>query len=133
MPQFPLLPSGDRLPLAYRWMRAHGLHSITPWHFYDDEEHVAAWRKRYRDETGKDAWPFAYRQDRMEVAVFRLRSGIASGKILILDTDRFDTAGGGTPYSVVAKYAKFMDWFTTALQETQEWMTEAELAAILEE
>lgn len=133
MPQFPLLPSGDPLPLPYRWIRAHGLHSITPWQFSDDEEHVANWRQRYHEQTGKDAWPFAYRQERMEVAVFRLRCGSTSGNVFVLDTDFHDTFAGERPYGVVIKYVNFMEWFAAALQESQEWMTEADLAAVLEE
>jgi hypothetical protein len=130
--EFPLLPSGDPLPLAYRWLRSHGLTGLTPWHFYDDESMARAWRETYRKETRKDAWPFASHQGRMEVAAFPLRCGRTDGKVVVVDTDIFDTMGGKS-HGVIHTYSSFFAWFKAAIQEAEEWMTEEDLADILDE
>jgi len=54
------------LPLDYRWIGAHGLRGLTPWHFYDaDSEAFDYWASRYLAKFGGEAWPFARREDRM--------------------------------------------------------------------
>ena len=126
------LPSGDPLPLAYRWIRAHGLRAITPWHFtFDDRAAVDFWRDRYSKATREDAWPFASPQDRMEVAALPLRNGKADGSVIVVDTDIFDGKGtmSGT---ILERYHSFIAWFSSALRESEQWMTEEELKAVMD-
>jgi hypothetical protein len=108
------------------------LTGLTPWHFYDDESMAQAWRETYRKKTWKDAWPFASHQGRMEVAAFRLRCGKTDGEVVIVDTDIFDTMGG-KGYGIIETYPSFFAWFKAAIRETEEWMTEEDLAAIFDE
>jgi hypothetical protein len=133
MIEFPILPSGAPLPLPYRWLRAHGLASLRPWEFADDTKFAAEWREAYVKETGEDAWPFAYRSDRIETAAFVLRDGIAVGEVIILDDDPFDT-WGDAPRRPMERFASFKEWFIAAIQESMDvWMSEEELPDVLDE
>jgi hypothetical protein len=133
--QFSRLPSGQKLPLAYRCVRSHGLTGLTPWHFYDDESDARAWRKTYRRNNFllKDAWPFAWHQGRLEVAAFPLRCGMTNGKVVVVDCDFLDTNMGGRSYKVIETYPSFFAWLRDVIEETEERMSEEDLAQILDE
>jgi hypothetical protein len=129
----PHLPSGDLLPRPYRWIRAHGLRGITPWHFdYDDERLCRGWRTLYQQYTGKDAWPFAAYAAYFKTAAFPLQDGHADGQVIIVDMDIVDTWGGCTPGGTIAEFTSFSDWLSSALGESQELATEETLANVLE-
>lgn len=131
--KLPLLPSGDQLPLPYRWIRAHGLRGVSPWHFdYDDEELIANWRKLYQQYTGKDAWPFAAYQHMFNTAAFPLQDGRTDGSVIVVDMDLFDTWGETLPGGTLQKFDSFSDWLESATSESQEWISEENLVDILE-
>ena len=139
MIELPRLPSGEELPLPYRWIRAHGLQRLTPWLFvFDDQAFAQRWREKYRQRhtrlclAFRDAWPFASRQDRMEVAAFELRRGRATGKVIVVDEDFCDQWGGKVG-GTLETYQSFMYWLASALSDAEVWMTEEDLADILEE
>src|SRR5690349_20730781 len=111
----PLLPNGDPLPLPYRWFRVHGLNGLTPWHFYDDVEAIAKWRATYQKESGRDAWPFAYRQNRGDVAAFPMRCGRISSRVIILDNDPLDRWPGEGKPRPLENFRNFTDWLLIAI------------------
>ena len=84
-----------------------------------------------RKKTRRDAWPCASHQGRMEVAAFPLRCGKTNGKVVIVDSDVFDTMGGKS-HGIIHTYYSFFAWFRAAIQEAEEWMTEEDLADILD-
>ena len=86
--EFPTLPSGDSLPLQYRWVRSGGIKRLLPWEFNDDE----MWRESVRDSilresNGFDCWPFASHCGRNEVAAFPLSNGSTDGSVVVVDND----------------------------------------------
>ena len=127
--EFPLLPSGESLPLPYRWVRAHGLHSLTPWHFEEFSNDASV---KYKEKYGIEAWPFACHQARMETAAFSLSDGKANGQVVVLDNDTLDRWGQSDGTSI-QEYATFWDWFADALVESREFMSEEWLSAVLDE
>jgi len=62
--------------LALRWLRAHGLHGLTPWHFIDSRHQITGLRAQFRrgvsgvSQPEQDFLPFARRQDCADVAGF---------------------------------------------------------------
>jgi hypothetical protein len=132
--EFPLLPSGQPLPLAYRWIVAQDILEIHPWGFLDTEE-IEWWRDRYTASAGKTIYPFAYNTDRMELAAFPVRCGSANGRVFIFDYD-FDgneeAAKRGNPGRPIKKFPSFQLWLRWVFDETFEYfMSEDILSGML--
>ncbi|MCE9545542.1 MAG: hypothetical protein K8T25_08500 [Planctomycetia bacterium] len=123
MMQVPKLPSGESLPLQYRWWRANGISQLGPWIFIDDEK----WRESVResihkDSQGVDCWPFASHSGRDEVAAFALSNGATNGSVVIFDRDIFDNQTPGA----LESFPDFWTWFVkSAIAEAHDIVTAA--------
>jgi hypothetical protein len=122
-----------RDPLPLRWIRAHGLQSLTPWHFVDDPSERAGLQKEFRLEVSAgsqpvtDILPFARRQDCDDVAAFIVEAGTVTDDVVIVHlTWRQGPEQPG--YPSIHRCRDFWDWLETALADTREWASEDELA-----
>ena len=70
-----------KLPLEYRWLKAHNFEGFTPWYIVEPEKSEGI-RKEYQLETGKDIIPFARRQDNDDIAGFDIMNGNPTSKVL---------------------------------------------------
>ena len=70
-----------KLPLGYRWLKAHKFDGFTPWYLIDPFNSEGI-RKEYQLETGKDLLPFARRQDNDDIAGFVLRNNEIQSQVL---------------------------------------------------
>src|SRR4029079_1273631 len=103
---------------------AHGLMALTPWHFLDDAEYVARWREDNLKLAGRDSWPFAQRQDRVETAAFPIRCGRVSSRVVIWDDDRSDQMSSGGRSHPLERFRSFEAWLLEAIKESiDEWMS----------
>lgn len=125
------------LPLVVRWLRAHGVTGLTPWHFVGDEDRQRALAEEYRREVaGKSAdvlaklLVIAARQDCDDVAGFIVERGRATEKVAVVHLTWSGSAEQeGFPSMVV--YSSFESWITEDVwPASREWMSEEELAAL---
>ena len=79
-----LPPVQGPLPLAYRWLVAHGLIHFKPWHIAPDPDDGGASRAAFRIETGyrRDVLPFARRQDNDDTAGFEIIDGRPTSRVI---------------------------------------------------
>jgi hypothetical protein len=120
------------VPLALRWLRAHGLRGLTPWHFIDPSEEVAGLRAEYRVEVGggsqpeRDFLPFARRQDQDDVAGFVIEQGTVVNKVISVHLTWSGRAeSGGFPS--IDRYSDIWEWLKEAIDETARWCSEEDL------
>jgi hypothetical protein len=123
---------GLSYPLDYRWLRAHGLRGLTPWHFCDDPERATVFRREFCRETANrsipitDLLPFAYRQDCDDIAGFVVTGSRVSSQVIEVHlTWKFPEITG---YPEHALFDGIWEWLTSALTETRVWCSEEELA-----
>jgi hypothetical protein len=122
----------SHLPLPLRWLRAHGLRGLTPWHFIERPEDAAALRREYLLEVAggsqpeRDMLPFARRQDKDDVAGFVIENGTVTGKVI---SAHLTWKGGpemtGRPH--VERYGDLWEWMKAAIDETATWCCEEDL------
>lgn len=126
----------DRLPLLYRWIRAHGTKGLTPWHFFDqetDQQRIQFLRKEYSLEVGgtPDILPFAARQDMDTIAGFLIEAGEVKDVVVTVHltwTGRNELPGWPSQGPNIS----FQQWLTDVLiVDAAEWMTEEDLEDIL--
>ena len=136
----PLLaaPNGEPLPLAYRWLRANGLHRLLPWTFVDSGEEVQRLRGEFvrevaapNDTKVRDLLPFAQRKDRDEVAGFVVSGGRVTDEVaLVALTWRGRPEKRGWP-----ALQRFPDVWVFArealLEDAKEWANEEGLARLI--
>ncbi len=60
-----------KLPLEYRWLKAHDFRLLTPWYLIEPEDSNGI-RKEYQLETGKDIIPFAKSLDNDVITGFKV-------------------------------------------------------------
>ncbi len=127
------LPSGLPLPLGYRWTHAHGIVSLTPWHFIEAQERALSLRAEFLHEAAspnptsfRDWMPFAHRQDCDDVAGFVLADGCAEGSVQVVHlTWKGCAESPGFPRTTC--YSDFWDWFVRdAIPATRDWATNNE-------
>jgi len=131
-------PPALSLPLPLRWVRAHGLAGLTPWHFIDEEQEREGLRRQYRLEvsTGSQPWadvlPFARRQDRDDIAAFHVKDGIPQD--LVLEIHLTWSAGPERPgYPGVQRYDDFWAWLQSAVADSGQWCNEDDLRHLVGE
>ena len=118
------------LPLAYRWLKAHGFDGLVPWHFIDPEQSHAL-RRAYQRETGNRFIPFAKRQDNDDIAGFEVQDGRAQNSVV---TVHLTWTGNREPpgWPRIVKSADIFDWLAKVVYPaTRAWMTEAELEDLI--
>lgn len=116
-----------KLPLEYRWLRAHHFEGLMPWWFIDEPGQKDL-RLEYQKETGKDFYPFAQRQDCDDVAGFKIVDGeILTSVISVHLTWRGKREREGFPAK--GEYPNVFSWLSEeVIPETTEWVSEEELA-----
>jgi hypothetical protein len=121
-------------PLALRWLRAHGLRGLTPWHFIDRSEDVSSLRVEYRAEVAdgsqpeKDFLPFARRQDQDDVAGFVIEQGTASTRVISVHltwSGRAEESG----FPRIDRYTDLWEWMKAVIDETATWCSEEDMPA----
>jgi hypothetical protein len=115
-----------KLPIEYRWLKAHKFQGLLPWWFVENPGQEGL-RKEYQKETGEDFYPFARRQDRDDVAGFK----VVNGEILSTVVSVHLTWVGKREiegFPARAEYKNIFSWLSEeVLSETAEWVTEEDL------
>jgi len=115
------------LPIEYRWLKAHNFNILTPWYFVEPDNSLGI-RKEYQNETGQDIIPFARRQDNDDIAGFKVIDGEIQKTVLTIHltwTSKLERNG----YPITRESSDLIEWIKKImLPESQEWMTEDELA-----
>lgn len=138
LPPLLVAPNGEPLPIAYRWLRAHGLAALRPWHFIDDAGQAQRLRGEFALEVAppnesavRDLAPFAQRLDRDDVAGFSLHGGVLTGEVcLVTLTWRGRPEQKGWP--TLLCYKDFWAFAKEALlEDARDWANEEALARLL--
>lgn len=123
-------PRDTSVPLPLRRLIAHGITSLTPWHFLADRDRVAALRAEYRAETadGRDGLPFAVRQDCDDIAAFVVFNGEITETVVNL---HLTYSRNGFPSE--QRYKTFWEWLKSAVDDSADFASELDLDEIVEE
>ena len=115
------------LPIEYRWLKAHNFNILTPWYFVEPADSSGI-RKEYQLESGNDIIPFARRQDNDDIAGFKVVNGEIQKTVLTVHLtwiSKLERNG----YPMTRESSDLIEWIKNImLPESQEWMTEDELA-----
>ena len=120
-------PIDGPLPLAYRWLLAHGLIHFKPWHLVVDLGDGGACRAAFRIEAAfqRDVLPFARRRDNDNTAGIEIIGGRCTDRVIA-----FHPSYDGRPNSHLIE-AEFEDlWSFLSRQVVDDmrwWADEAEL------
>ncbi len=120
-----------KLPLEYRWLKAHNFDGLTPWHIVEPDK-LKGIREEYRLETGNDILPFARRQDNDCIAGFEILNGTPTSKVLTihLTWSRKKELNG---YPITEVNRNLFEWIKNiVIPATEDWMSEEELEDIIE-
>ena len=133
-----VLPDGMPMPLPYRWLHAHGIVSLTPWHFIDKQASAIGLRDEFLKEVGepnpsllRDWIPFARHQAQDDFAGFELVDGEPTGAVYVVHLTW--KQGAELPgWPGMELHADFWHWFTEhVIPETIEQMDEGLLPDLL--
>ncbi|WP_196887897.1 hypothetical protein [Aureivirga sp. CE67] len=120
-----------KLPIAYRWLKAHNFEGLRPWNFIDplNSDNL---RKEYKLETGKDIIPFARRQDNDTFAGFEIvNDEIRDIVITVHLTWSSKMEPDPFPSSEISK--DIFKWLEEIVfPDTKEWIDEEELRDVLD-
>ena len=121
-----------KLPIEYRWLRAHRFEGLMPWWFIDEPGQKGL-RLEYQKETGEDFFPFARRQDRDDVAGFKIVNGeILSTVINVHLTWIGKREREGFPART--EYTNVFSWLSdVVIPETSDWVSEEDLIELEED
>ena len=127
MPNF-----GDTsVPLPLRWLIAHGVTSLTPWHFLSDCDRIASLRAEYQAETadGRDCMPFAVRQDCDDVAAFVISGDNVTDAVIDVHLT-YSRSPERDGFPSEQKYKTFWNWLKSAVDDSADFATELDLGEI---
>lgn len=115
------------MPLAFRWLVAHGLLHFKPWRVLS-EPGLARARGAFRVESGhaRDVVVFAHRQDNDDAAGFEVADGRATDRVIVFHPA---WSGRAEEWLIEAEYEDL--WAFVAghvVGEMKWWADEAELA-----
>jgi hypothetical protein len=118
------------LPIEYRWLKAHNFNVLTPWYFIEPADSTGI-RKEYQKETGQDILPFARRQDKDDIAGFKIINGEIQRIVLTVHltwTSRLESKG----FPSTRESSDMIEWIKDIMfPDSQDWMTEDGLDDIL--
>ncbi|WP_211093462.1 hypothetical protein, partial [Flammeovirga agarivorans] len=119
-----------KLPIEYRWLKAHSFEGLRPWYFVDPSKSEGL-RKEYQLETGKDIIPIARRQDNDEFAGFEIIDNEIQNKVLTVHltwSSKLERAN----YPSITESKSIFKWLEqVVIPETIDWINEDELEDIL--
>ena len=127
-------PRDPSIPLPLRWLIAHDITSLTPWHLLADPDRIAALRAEYRAETAheRDCWPFAVRQDCDQVAAFVVSDGVL-GETVVEVHLTYSRSAERRGFPSEQRYETFWDWVKSAVDDSANFASELNLDEIVEE
>ncbi len=105
-------PAWLEYPHSFCRLVEQGLIDLTPWHVMEAERALTQARGLKRRYSGRDLFPFAYRQDNDDVACWSSGSG---ERVFIIH----DFASPG--WEDVAQFSDVWAWFRSAIGETIAW------------
>ena len=115
-----------KLPLEYRWLRAHKFNILTPWYFIEPEKSNGL-RKEFQTETGFDIIPFARRQDNDTFAGFKIHNGEIE-KIVMTVHLTWSSKLEKNGFPKTKESIDMIEWLKTEmLPDSLDWMSEEEL------
>ena len=115
-----------KLPIEYRWLKAHKFVGLLPWWFMDvpGQEGLIL---EYKKETGDDFYPFARRQDCDDVAGFKVVNGNIQSEVISVHltwSGKKEVAG----FPSIAEYKNIFSWLQEeVLVETEYWISEEDI------
>lgn len=120
-----------KLPLEYRWLKANGFNGFIPWYLIENSvQERESLSREYKQETGKDFYPFARRQDCDDVAGFKIKNSKIHSTVISVHltwTGRKEQKG----FPRINEYKNMFEWFKEeVIRDTFEWMSEEELENI---
>ena len=119
-----------KLPIEYRWLKAHNFEGLRPWYFIDPFKSEGI-RKEYQLETGNDIIPFARRQDNDDIAGFEIIDNKIQKKVLTVHltwSSKLEREG----YPSTRETINIFEWLEqVVIPETINWINEDELEDIL--
>jgi len=122
------------IPLPLRWLVAHGITSLTPWHVLRDQDRIAALRAEYKAETAdqRDCLPFAVRQDCDDMAAFVISNGSVTDSVIDVHlTYSRSPERDGFPNE--NRFKTFWEWFKSAVNDSADFASELDLEEIATE
>lgn len=118
------------LPIEYRWLKAHNFNILTPWYLIDPL-HFEGIRSEFQIETGQDIIPFARRQDRDDIAGFKIINGEVQ-KIVLTVHLTWTSNPERNGYPATRESSDLIEWIKCIMfPDSQEWMGEDELIELL--
>jgi hypothetical protein len=122
-------------PLPLRWLRAHGLRGLKPWHFIDNADEIAGLRDEFRREVSgasqpeRDFLPFASRQDCDDVAGFVVEKDRTLSTVIVVHlTWRMGPEVPGFPR--INRCRDIWEWLKLAIDEAALWCSEEDMPEI---
>ena len=119
-----------KLPIEYRWLKAHNFEGLRPWYFIDPFN-SGGLRKEYQLETGKDIIPFARRQDNDDIAGFEIIDNEIQNKVITVHltwSSKMEREG----YPNLKDSIDIFKWLENiVIPETKDWINEEELNDIV--
>ena len=120
-----------KLPLEYRWLKAHNFEGFTPWYIVEPEKSEGI-RKEYQLETGKDIIPFARRQDNDDIAGFDIINRNPTSKVLIVHLT-WSSKNESNGYPIVKTSENIFDWIKNGvIPATEDRMSEEDLEDLID-
>lgn len=114
-----------KLPLEYRWLTANGFKGFIPWLLIEELGEAHA-RAEYQVESGKDFYPFAYRQDCDDIAGFKVEKGEILSEVISVHLTWSHRYEGD--YLSPVEFKNMFDWLKIeVIPETSDWMSEEEI------
>src|ERR1051325_11859269 len=112
------------VPLPLRWLRAHGLRGLRPWHFTAvATDGGDSFRREFQKEVSRgsqperDFLPFARRAGNDDVAGFVVENGAVTEKVIVA---HLTWIGGHRQrgYPMTWRYADLWEWMKSAIDDT---------------
>ena len=120
-----------KLPLEYRWLKAHNFEGFTPWYIVEPEKSEGI-RKEYQLETGNDIIPFARRQDNDDIAGFDVINGNPTSKVLTVHLT-WSSKNESNGYPIIKTSENIFDWIkNVVIPATEDWMSEEDLEDLID-
>ena len=127
------------LPLELRWLLAHGVRRLTPWHFLElGDQARLRFRQEFKTEVSggsqpeRDVLPFAVRRDQDDISGFVVKGAVTTSAIITVHL-----TWAGCPerkgYPRIIRYPNIWEWMKSVIDDTAQWCSEDDLAELDDE